>query len=68
MKKKGLDVSEYLCIKGHIHHRNQPSIKILIDSPVVGTVMTQYHISKGLNVFGKDGLAAVDKELCELVV
>eukprot|EP00957_Ditylum_brightwellii_P046064 3495178-Ditylum_brightwellii.AAC.1 len=28
--------------------------------------MTQYHVSKGLKVFGKDGFAALDKELCEL--
>eukprot|EP00957_Ditylum_brightwellii_P117172 8935912-Ditylum_brightwellii.AAC.1 len=30
--------------------------------------MTQYHVSKGLKVFGKDGIAAVDKELRELVM
>eukprot|EP00957_Ditylum_brightwellii_P047409 3600966-Ditylum_brightwellii.AAC.1 len=30
--------------------------------------MTQYYVSKGLKVFGKDGIAAVNKELRELVM
>eukprot|EP00957_Ditylum_brightwellii_P206225 15347436-Ditylum_brightwellii.AAC.1 len=30
--------------------------------------MMQYHVPKGLQVFGKDGLAAVDKELREMVM
>ncbi len=39
-----------------------------MDSPTVSPVMTQYHGSKGLKIFGKQGLAAVDTELRELVM
>eukprot|EP00957_Ditylum_brightwellii_P087054 6626561-Ditylum_brightwellii.AAC.1 len=68
MKKKGLDVPKYLQIQGNIYHRNQPSIKRIIDSPMADMVMTQYHVSKGLEVFRKEGLAEVEKELCKLVM
>eukprot|EP00957_Ditylum_brightwellii_P182057 13870428-Ditylum_brightwellii.AAC.1 len=39
-----------------------------MEDPVMGVNLTQYHISKGLKVFGKDGFVAVDKELRELVM
>eukprot|EP00957_Ditylum_brightwellii_P163040 12415252-Ditylum_brightwellii.AAC.1 len=68
MKKQGFNVPEYLCIQGHIHHINRPAIKKLTENPMMGAIMTQYHISKGLKVFGKDGLATIDKKLHELVM
>eukprot|EP00957_Ditylum_brightwellii_P172630 13141695-Ditylum_brightwellii.AAC.1 len=37
-----------------------------MDDPVQATTLTQYHVSKGLKVFRKDGFAALDKELREL--
>eukprot|EP00957_Ditylum_brightwellii_P172135 13104653-Ditylum_brightwellii.AAC.1 len=63
MKKKGIDVPEFIWMQGHVHHQNRPKVTLLMDNPVEATTMTQYHVSKGLKVFGKDGFAALDKEL-----
>eukprot|EP00957_Ditylum_brightwellii_P120004 9158273-Ditylum_brightwellii.AAC.1 len=38
-----------------------------MEDPATGMNLTQYHISKGLKVFGKNEFADVDKELRELV-
>ena len=56
MKKKGINVPEYIQMQGHVHHQNRPRVKLLIDNPVEATTMTQYHVSKGLKVFGKTDL------------
>eukprot|EP00957_Ditylum_brightwellii_P092950 7077392-Ditylum_brightwellii.AAC.1 len=40
----------------------------MVEDPVAMTVMTQYYVSKGPKMFGKDGFTAVDKELRELVM
>eukprot|EP00957_Ditylum_brightwellii_P202399 15329997-Ditylum_brightwellii.AAC.1 len=40
----------------------------MTESPIDAAVMTQYHVSKGLKVVGKYGIAAVNKELRELVI
>eukprot|EP00957_Ditylum_brightwellii_P069858 5305102-Ditylum_brightwellii.AAC.1 len=68
MKKRGLNVPEYLHIQERIHHRNQPTVQRLHNHPLTGSVMTQYHVFKCLQLSGKDGLAAVDKKLRELVM
>eukprot|EP00957_Ditylum_brightwellii_P095903 7307040-Ditylum_brightwellii.AAC.1 len=63
MKKKGIDIPKYIRMQGHVHHQNRPRVKLLVDNPVKAITMTQYHVSTGLKVFGKDGFAALDKEL-----
>eukprot|EP00957_Ditylum_brightwellii_P069568 5283632-Ditylum_brightwellii.AAC.2 len=34
--------------------------------PVNELIMTQYHINKGIKVFGKDGITVVKKEMMQL--
>eukprot|EP00957_Ditylum_brightwellii_P047874 3636514-Ditylum_brightwellii.AAC.1 len=46
MKKKGIDVPKYIWVQGQIHHQNRPRVKLLVDNPVKGIAMTQYHVSK----------------------
>ena len=52
----------------HFHVLIKPGNKVKshIDNPIEGVAMTQYHVFKGLKMFGKDGFAALDKELHEL--
>eukprot|EP00957_Ditylum_brightwellii_P016123 1214012-Ditylum_brightwellii.AAC.1 len=65
MKKRGIRVPKYIHPQGQVHPQNRPKVKILLDNPIEGVTMTQYHVSKGLKVFGKDGITVLDKELCE---
>eukprot|EP00957_Ditylum_brightwellii_P011334 857140-Ditylum_brightwellii.AAC.1 len=37
-----------------------------MDEPVTHSIMTQYHVSKGLKIFGKEGTEAVINELQQL--
>eukprot|EP00957_Ditylum_brightwellii_P193209 14711431-Ditylum_brightwellii.AAC.1 len=68
MKKGGLNIPEYLQIQGKICHYHYPQVKQLMEDPVTGVNLTQYHISKGLKVFGKDGYVVVDMKVWELVM
>ena len=57
-----LDLRDYARLHATIHsgpnqHDN------LMRNPLVATILTQYHVSKGLTVFGEPGVAAVLKEL-----
>ena len=38
----------------------------MVRNPLITVILTQYHVSKGLKVFGKTGVAAVLKELKQL--
>ena len=38
----------------------------LMRNPLITTILTQYHVSKGLKVFGEPGVTAVLKELKQL--
>eukprot|EP00957_Ditylum_brightwellii_P133916 10211923-Ditylum_brightwellii.AAC.1 len=61
-----MNVSKYICLQGQVHHQNRPKVKILLENPIEGVTIARYHVSKGLKAFGKDRIAALDKELCEL--
>ena len=45
---------------GPIQHNN------VMHNPLITTILTQYHVSKGLKVFGETRVAAVLKELKQL--
>ena len=65
MGRTHLDLREYTRIHAAIHcgpnqHDN------MIHNPLTTTIITQYHVSKGLEVFGDTGVSAILKELKQL--
>eukprot|EP00957_Ditylum_brightwellii_P198388 15117901-Ditylum_brightwellii.AAC.2 len=42
-----------------VHHQYSKNKKQIMDEPIAHSIMTQYHVSKGLKVFGKEGSEAV---------
>ena len=62
-----LDLGDYVRIHANVHcgpsqHEN------VMRNPLITTILTQYHISKRLNVFGKPGGSAILKDLKQLHV
>eukprot|EP00957_Ditylum_brightwellii_P160492 12217644-Ditylum_brightwellii.AAC.1 len=49
-----------------LHHHNEKRKHQLLMEPVESSILTQYHVSKGLKVFGKEGTGAVMSELKQL--
>ena len=62
-----LDLKQYACIyaKIHCHFGIEDASNIMLDDTVT-TILTQYHISKGIHFFGDKGVKAVLKELRQL--
>ena len=60
MSSKYLDLDDYAHLYKIIHCQYGLKIKITKD-PMVGTVLTQYHVSKDIKLFGKPGIKAVMK-------
>eukprot|EP00957_Ditylum_brightwellii_P004525 343735-Ditylum_brightwellii.AAC.1 len=52
--------------KTKVHHNSKAAKHDLENDPINHTLMTQYHVSKGLKIFGKEGTEAVMKELKQL--
>ena len=67
MAHEQLDLKEYATIYAKIHCQFgiPESSNIMMDETVT-TILTQHHVSKGLKVFGNDGVEAVLKELRQL--
>ena len=60
-----LDLGDYVRIHANVHcgpsqHEN------VMRNPLITTILTQYHVSKGLKVFGEPRVASVLKELKQL--
>eukprot|EP00957_Ditylum_brightwellii_P001556 121820-Ditylum_brightwellii.AAC.1 len=63
--KKELGLTDYARLHAVLHCQYGLSENILTN-PMVATLLTQYHVSKGLKVFGQKGADAVLKELKQL--
>jgi hypothetical protein len=62
----GENFPAYAQVQADLHY-NKIAVKYDLDNdPINHTIMTQYHVSKGLNVFGKEGTDAVMSELKQL--
>ena len=60
-----LDLREYAWIHATIHCGPNQHDNVM-RNPLITTIITQYHVSKGLKVFGEPGVTAVLKELKQL--
>eukprot|EP00957_Ditylum_brightwellii_P165026 12564098-Ditylum_brightwellii.AAC.1 len=49
-----------------LHHNHKATQHSLENDPINHAIMTQYHVSKGLKIFGKKGTEAVMSELKQL--
>ena len=59
-------LKEYACVYAAIHKTGVPDNKNLMMDDLVTSVLTQYHVSKGLKSYGNKGVEAVLKELQQL--
>eukprot|EP00957_Ditylum_brightwellii_P003680 278978-Ditylum_brightwellii.AAC.1 len=50
----------------NIHHHDKAAKHGLENDPINHAIMTQYHMSKGLKIFGRKGIEAVMNELKQL--
>eukprot|EP00957_Ditylum_brightwellii_P186932 14235439-Ditylum_brightwellii.AAC.1 len=62
----GENFPAYIEAKIHLHHNNKTAKHNLENNLINHTIMTQYHVSKGLKVFSKKGTEAVMNELKQL--
>ena len=60
-----LDLRDYAWIHATIHCGPNQNNSVM-RNPLITTILTQYHVSKVLKVFGEPGVAAVLKELKKL--
>ena len=60
-----LDLRDYARLHGTIHCRPNQHDNVM-HNPMVTTIPTQYHVSKGLKVLGDPGVDSVLKELKQL--
>ena len=66
MKHKTLSLEDYANVCAAVHHSGVPDAKNYMTLDVVSTILTQYHVSKGLQVFSERGVDAVLEELCQI--
>eukprot|EP00957_Ditylum_brightwellii_P140510 10705170-Ditylum_brightwellii.AAC.1 len=52
--------------KASLHCQNNKGKQMIENNPVTHTIMTQYHVFKGLKVFGEEGTNTVLSELKQL--
>ena len=57
-----IDLRAYTCLYATIHSGPNQHDNVM-RNPLITTILTQYHVSKGLKVFGDPRFAAVLKEL-----
>ena len=60
-----LDLREYARLHATIHCGPNQHDNVM-RNPLITTILTKYHMSKGLNIFCEPGVAAVLKELKKL--
>ena len=67
MQHKPLGLQDYANMYAAIHHTGASSDKTqFLKSKIVSTILSQYHVSKGLKIYGEKGVDAVLKELRQL--
>ena len=66
MEHKTLSLQDYANVYVEIHNTGISTTENYLTPNVVSTVLSQYHISKGLKIFGGKGVGAVLKELRQL--
>ena len=67
LKCNSLSMKDYARMYSKIHSAGTPdSQNIMKNDAVVATILTQHHVSKGLKVFGDQGVQAVLKEIRQL--
>ena len=59
-------LKNYAHVYAAIHKSGVPDIDNPMTSDMVATVLTQHHFSRGLKLYGEEGVAAVLKELQQL--
>ena len=65
MANTHLDLRDYARIHATIHCGPSQHDNVM-RNPLITTILTQYHVSKRLKVFGEPGVAAFLKELKQL--
>ena len=65
MSSKYIGLNDYVHLYSKRHCQYGLETNIMKD-PMVATVLTQYHVSKGIKVFGDPGIEAVTKEIKQL--
>eukprot|EP00957_Ditylum_brightwellii_P074661 5674477-Ditylum_brightwellii.AAC.1 len=66
MSQVGSNIDVYTAAKTSLHHQNNEMKQMIENDPVNHSILTQYHVSKGLKVFGDEGKNAVLNELKQL--
>eukprot|EP00957_Ditylum_brightwellii_P124595 9496180-Ditylum_brightwellii.AAC.1 len=66
MSHRPLSLKDYANAYAAIHHKGIADADNYLKGEMVSTILTQYHVSKGLKIFGKKGVDAVLKELRQL--
>lgn len=66
MSHKPLSLKDHANIYSAIHHSGIADADIYLIDDMVSTILTQYHISKGLKIYSEKGVDAVLKELRQL--
>eukprot|EP00957_Ditylum_brightwellii_P154684 11772998-Ditylum_brightwellii.AAC.1 len=59
----GIDFPTYSHVQADLYHNQNTKKYDLDNDPINHAIMTQYHVSKDLKVFGKEGTDAVMSEL-----
>ena len=63
---KTLSLKDYANIYSEIHHSGIADQDNYLTDNMVSTILTQYHVSKGLKIYGEKGVDTVLKELRQL--
>ena len=62
MSHKSLSLKDYANIYAAIHHAGVDDDNNYLKNEMVSNTLTQYHVSKGLKIYGEKGVDAVLKE------
>ena len=63
MKHKPLTLSDYANLYSAIHNTGISKTENYMKNNMVSTILTQYHVSEGLKLYGEKGVDVVLKEL-----
>ena len=65
MGNNHLDLRDFTCLSSTIHCGPKLQYNVIYNL-LIKTILTQYHVPKGLKIFGDTGVAAILKELKQL--
>ena len=66
MNSNNLLLKDYANVYAAIHHSGISDKDNYLKNEIVSTILTQYHVSKGLKIYEERGVGAVLKELRQL--